>query len=252
MLRNKLQEIELGDKLHFFDETTSTNDVAKDMITNDYAHGTIIVAKSQVKGRGTYGRSFFSQQATGIYVSFIIDENKWHFNRPVLATIFTAVATSEAIHKVTKKLPILKWVNDLYLNNLKIGGILTETILNSQKLVIGIGVNVSTKKEDFPQELQTVAGSLGLVDDNDEIKTSIITEIARNMLFPSKLSDFTECLNLYRLRSIILDHDIVKVRLGSDLFSAYVVDINDYGQLVVRKESGETAILSCGEASIVI
>jgi len=249
LLRNKLQEIELGDILHYFDETTSTNDVAKHMVANNHAHGTMIVAKSQVKGRGTYGRSFFSKQATGIYISFIIDENKWHFNRPDLATIFTTVAVSEAIHKVTKKLPRLKWVNDLYLNNLKIGGILTETVIKSQKLVIGIGVNVSTKKVDFPQDLQNVAGSLGLVDD-DEIKTAIITEIAQNMLHASKLSDFNECLRLYRLRSIILDHDIVKVKIGQDLFDAFVLDINDYGQLVVRKESGEIVILNCGEASI--
>lgn len=239
----------MEDKLYFFDETTSTNDIAKDMIANEFAHGTMIVAKSQVKGRGTYGRSFFSKQATGIYMSFIIEESKWHFNRPDLATIFTTVAVSEAILKVTKKLPRLKWVNDLYLNNLKIGGILTETVLDSHKLVIGIGVNVSTKKEDFPQDLQAVAGSLEIVDDNDEIKTSIITEIARNMLLANKLSDFNECLSLYRLRSIILNHDIVEVKIGNDAFDAYVVEINDNGQLVVRKESGEIEILNCGEAS---
>ena len=249
MLRNKLQDLNLSNRFYFHDEATSTNDLAKEMIADDFAHGTIIIAKSQVKGRGTYGRSFFSKQGTGIYMSIIIDVNEWHFKRSDLATIFTAVAASEAIIKVTKKSPRNKWVNDLFLDGLKIGGILTETILNSNMLVIGVGLNVSTKKEDFPENLQNVAGSLGIDDDTDEIKVLLITEIIRKMFFFSNISDFKECLSLYRLRSLILDQ-IVEVKIGNDLFAGYVLDINDYGQLVVRKESGEIVKLNCGEASI--
>jgi len=249
MLRSKLQDLELSDKFHFFNETTSTNDIAKKMIADNFAHETIIVTKSQTKGRGTFGRSFFSKQGTGIYMSFIIDTHKWHFKRPDLATIFTAVAVSEAIIKVTKKSPRIKWVNDLFLNHLKIGGILTETMHDSHMLVIGIGLNVSTEKEDFPETLQGVAGSLEIDDETDEIKALLITEIARKMLFSSRLSDFKESLSLYRLRSFILGR-IVEVKIGNDFFNGYVLHINDQGQLEVRKESGEIVVLNCGEASI--
>jgi len=249
MLRNRLQDFNLNGRFHFFDETTSTNDIAKDMIVNDLAHGTIIVANSQVKGRGTIGRSFFSKQGTGIYMSLIIDSREWHFTRLDLATIFTVVAVSEAIIQTTKKPLGIKWVNDLFLDGLKIGGILTETTFDSHMLVIGIGLNVSTKKEDFPKTLQGVAGSLGIDDNSDEVKVMIIMEIIRKMLFSSRLSDFKECLRLYRLRSLILDQ-IVEVKIGNDFFEGYALDINDYGQLVVRKESGEIVILNCGEASI--
>lgn len=249
MLRNKLQDFQLSDKLHLFDETNSTNDIAKDMIADGFVHGTMIVANSQVKGRGTVGRSFFSKQGTGIYMSFIIDTREWHFTRLDLATIFTVVAVSEAIIQATQKTPSIKWVNDLFLDGLKIGGILTEMIFDSHMLVIGIGLNVSTKKEDFPKILQGVAGSLGVDDETDEVKVLIIMEIVRKMLFSSRLSNFEECLRLYRLRSLILDQ-IVEVKIGNAFFEGYVLDINDYGQLVVRKESGEIVILNCGEASI--
>ena len=249
MLKNELQDLNLSDRFYYFDEVTSTNDIAKEMVAHNCAHGTTIVAKSQVKGRGTFGRSFFSKQSTGIYMSLIIDVHKWHFKCFDLATIFTGVAVSEAIIKVTNKSPRTKWVNDLFFNGFKIGGILTETVLDSPMLVIGIGLNVSTKKEDFPEILQDVAGSLGIDDDTDEIKTLIITEIVRKMLFTSKLSDFKECLSLYRLRSLILDQ-IVEVKIGNDFFNGYVLNINDSGQLEVRKESGEIVVLNCGEASI--
>ena len=85
--------------------------------------------------------------------------------------------------------------------------------------------------------------------DINEIKALIITEIVRKMLFVSRLSDFKECLNLYRQRSLVLDQRVVEVKMGNDSFDGCVLEINDYGQLVVKKESGEIAILSYGEAS---
>jgi len=249
LLRNKLQDLKLCNKLHFFDEVNSTNDIAKEMIIDDFTHGTIIVANSQVKGRGTFGRSFFSKKDAGIYMSFIIDTREWHFNRPNLATIFAAVAASEAIINVTKKTPRIKWMNDIILDEFKIGGILTETIFDSRMLVIGIGLNVSTKKEDFPETLQGIAGSLEIDDKANENKVSIIVEIIHKMLFSSKISDFQECLNVYRQRSCILNQ-IIEVKIGNDIFEGYALDINNYGELVVRKQSGEIVKLNCGEARI--
>lgn len=242
----KILTEKLGQKLHYFKTVDSTNTVAKKMEV--WSHGTVVIAETQTAGRGTYGRTFYSKGSRGIYMTLIINIDDWHFKQPQLATLYTAVAVSEAIANITKISPDIKWVNDLFLTGKKIGGILTEKVLQSNRLIIGIGVNVSGKKEDFPEELQKIAGSLALDDPIDDQAAAIVNAIYEKMLKPGELSNEGTVLELYKKRLFILGQT-VEMKCGEDVFEGKVIDVDDEGRLVVLRD-GLKLVLGVGEVRI--
>lgn len=236
----------LGKKLNYYKEVDSTNTVAKKK--EKWEHGEVIIAKTQTAGRGTYGRTFFSKADCGIYLTVIIDINKWHFKEEKLATIYTAVAVVKAVYEVTKIPLDVKWVNDLFLNSKKIGGILTEKSLYSNKLVIGIGINIAGKKQDFPTELQDIATSLGLEDTFSEQAAKIAIAIYENLLKEGELSNSDQVLKLYKEKLFILG-ETVDVLRGNDVFEVQVVDVDASGRLIVYQD-GKELVLDVGEVRV--
>ena len=107
----------------------STNTEAKLLAVQNADHGTIIVSEEQTKGRGRFGRDFFSPSESGIYMSIIL-KPKLNIENSVLVTTATAVAVCEAIDKFTDQEPQIKWVNDIFIGDKKVCGILTEAVTN--------------------------------------------------------------------------------------------------------------------------
>jgi len=246
---NNYQEMltrSLGNKLHYFQEVGSTNDVAKRM--KAWEHGMVIVASNQTSGRGTYGRTFYSQAGHGIYMTLLIDTEIWHFKNETLATIFAAVATSEAVGKVTHIFPDIKWVNDLFINGKKIGGILTEKDYGTNKLIIGIGINLSGKQEEFPAEIRNTAASLELIHPTDNQAAAIVSAIYEQMLTPEKFLNPDIILNLYKEKLFIIN-EVVDIAYGNDHFEAKVIDVDDQGRLVVIRNEKQLR-LNAGEVRI--
>jgi len=236
----------LGQQLHYYDTVDSTNNVAKKM--EEWTHGVLVVARTQTAGRGTYGRSFHSKAGQGIYMSLIIDLQQWAFKHEHLATHYTAVVTSEAIKEVTGIDIELKWVNDLFVNGKKIGGILTEKIFQSNKLIIGIGINLSGKVEDFPNALRNIATSLQLKPPVDEVAASLVIQIYKKVLASDHLSNVETLLKLYKEKLFICGQ-MVDIARGDEIFTARVVNVAANGGLVV--ECGEEYLtLQTGEVRL--
>lgn len=87
------------------------------------------------------------------------------FENATTVTAFAAVAVCEAIECISEKTPQIKWVNDIFIGSKKVCGILTEAVTDFESgnlgwIVLGIGVNVSTHRADFPKELQNIAISI--------------------------------------------------------------------------------------------
>lgn len=127
--------------IHLFDQLESTNKTLWQLINRGAATGTVAIANQQTSGRGQWGRQWNSPQG-GLYLSVALAPNL-----PVsksfqltLATVWGIATALRAYH-----LPVLiKWPNDLILNQRKLGGILTETKIQSEtvtKAVVGVGIN---------------------------------------------------------------------------------------------------------------
>ena len=126
------------------DSVDSTNLYAKDLARQGEAEGAVVIAGSQNAGRGRRGRSFYSPQGDGLYMSVLL--------RPTLPACASLTLTTKAAVAVYEALRArgfpceVKWVNDLLLRGKKVCGILTEGQTNPRGqlawAVVGIGVNL--------------------------------------------------------------------------------------------------------------
>lgn len=242
----KLSNIAWVSKIHAFSSLESTNKTAKVMVENGHGHGIIILANVQTAGRGRYGRRFHSQSGSGIYITFILETKHLSFKNPTLVTLFAAVAVCEAIKRTTKKDPKIKWLNDIFLDGAKIGGILTEMVAGGEKIILGIGVNFNIRQSDFPEELRQIAGSIYRDEKHSTTRGSLIAEII-NQIFGDKMEK--TILAQYRERLFILGQRVT-VFEGQKSYGATAIDIDANGHLIIQKEEGDIVSLSSGEVSI--
>ena len=228
----------------------STNSEAKLLAVQNAVHGTTVISEEQTKGRGRFGRDFFSPSDSGIYMSIIL-KPKLNIENSVLVTTAAAVAVCHAIEKFTNDLPMIKWVNDIFLDNKKVCGILTEAVSNFEigmveSVILGIGLNVKTDENQFPEELRKIAGSLfpeGIT--RNQIAAEIINEI---MNLSENLED-QSLIEEYKEYSLVLGK-IISYNKNGNLYSAKAIDINNQGNLVVENEQGEVSIIQSGEVTI--
>lgn len=229
------------------EEVDSTNNYAKKL---DVKQNTVIIANSQTKGRGRLGRDFISNNGKGIYMSIVLTD----FNNLIDITKITclmAVVVSTILDELTGLKTKIKWVNDIYINDKKVCGILVESIIKNneiKKIIIGIGINVY--KQEFPIELKTKVTSL---EDNTTCfldRNKIITTILNKL--DETLKDFSTNLFMeeYKMRSNLIGR-VVQIQERGISYKGQVIDINDQGNLVV-KISKDIKVLYSGEVERII
>ena len=127
-----------------FENVTSTNDVAINLIKNEKKESGCVYAETQTNGRGTQGRKWISEIGN-LFVSifFPLKNNYPSINE---FSIINPVLISSVLKNICSKEVSLKWPNDIIINSKKICGILQEVVTFGEKkfLIIGIGVNVIT------------------------------------------------------------------------------------------------------------
>lgn len=248
-IKQNLLECYKNFDIRIFDTLSSTNDFAKELInSNNFADGTTIIANSQTCGKGRFARTFFSPANTGIYFSTILK-----ISLPIhdvsLITIISAIAVCKSIKKLTNLNTQIKWINDIYLNNKKICGILVENIcdfnnMKSKAIVAGIGINIST--ENFPKNIQDKAGSIMC---NELSRNKLIAEILNNLFNLSKDIYNKKLIEEYKVLSLVLNKKISYIK-GDKTYTATAIDINDDGNLVIKDNNNNITILENEEVSI--
>lgn len=247
-LQNNLniQEIQKNLKykhnIEIFDSIDSTNKYLKSKI-NEKNYGTIVISNEQTNGYGKNDRQFISNKDIGIYMSILINPNCL-IEESLKITILTSVAVLSAIKSVYNLDVKLKWVNDIILNDLKVGGILCESQINLNNniidnMIVGIGINV--KEFDFPPSLKNIATS---IENNTNIKISrneLISEIIN--FFDLYFIDNKNYLNLYKENSYVLGKDITVIQNDRQFF-AKAIDIDDNGSLIVQEQEKIIKLIS--------
>lgn len=235
-----------------FDSIDSTNTEARRHIcVGKVSSPTLIVADTQTAGRGRLGRSFYSPDKTGLYMSLVLESDS--IRQPaVRATTAAAVAVHRHILEVYGILTQIKWVNDLYLDGKKVCGILCESAEDgdgNRYIIIGIGVNLSTHQ--FPDGLRAPAGCI--LPDTDTLdgdgKRRMAIDISNRIIDTMQGEDNSSDLDIYRKHSY-LDGKRVVCDVGDRSFYGTAVGIGDDFSLTVMTDSGEEVSLCSGEASI--
>lgn len=236
-----------------FDEIDSTNLEAKRRAMSGESKSCIIVANSQTLGRGRFGRSFYSPAGCGIYMSILLRPDREQLSEAVMLTTAAAVAVCRAINELGGISAQIKWVNDIYLNDKKVCGILTEAVAGIESgeienVVIGLGINVKKGSVPLPEEIASIAGTV--FEESAPVSRNRLAAAVANELFAilPELSK-REFLKEYRERSLLLGKEIVYSR-GNEKYAATAMDIDDDGALVVMYQDGTKEALRSGEVSV--
>lgn len=210
----------------------------------------VISAEEQSGGRGRLGRSFFSPSG-GLYFSASFPLSGEEKNIPFL-TLLAGLSVSLAIEQLTGVKTLIKWPNDIYYNDKKLGGILCELITGKTlTAVAGIGINLSLKKEDIPEELSSVLTSFCAEGLNIPDKTELIyriTHILDSLIYEQKqlFSVSSDVIGDIRSRSYSIGKK-VKYETKDGVLSGTVTDINKDGAAVISLPDGTKREIFCGE-----
>ena len=237
--------------LDCFEMIDSTNSFLKREAMDDAPHGSAAVANCQSAGRGRLGRTFQSPADRGIYLSVLLRPNL-PGETLLSATGMAAVAVSRAIKRTTGVQVGIKWTNDLILNGKKLAGILAETVVIGDEiaLVIGVGVNVHHRREDFEGEVADIATSLameGITVSRAALAAAMIEELyALGDALGGEIGAYIE---EYRRSCVTLERE-VRLVWSEEQSKATALDIDEKFGLVVRFDDGSVTTVRTGEVSV--
>lgn len=232
------------------------------MAADGAPEGTVVLALKQTAGRGRLGRSFLSPEGEGIYLSCLFRPS-CSPEKAAELTSWVSVAACRALANACGVSPQIKWVNDLLLNRMKIGGILCEMSVDGSGkagfVVAGVGINVLQKS--FSPDLEKKASSLlietGKIFPFDHIVSELIRELDNLAAgFPGRKEEY---LAEYRGLCSTVGSAVVYERQRTDddppgeetvKCTAFAEGIDDDFALIVRDENGRLARIRTGEVSV--
>lgn len=244
----------MGREIYYFDTLDSTNLKAKELAANGQKEGTVIIAEEQTSGRGRLGRSWTSPNKKGIWMSIILTPEI----EPTDAAKVTQVAAA-AVWKGINEIGIktqIKWPNDIVLNGKKVCGILTEMsgeLNRLNYLVVGIGINANISKEDFPEEIKSLATSLK-IENNKEIKRKeLIGRILNNFeeLYKELIhhNRIDKSIKICTENSVIIGKNVRLILKGTEE-EVKAIGISKEGELIVQDKAGNISNIISGEISV--
>ena len=262
MLPDKLMPMEIkdglntsfvGKKIFYYKKTESTNLIAKGLAMDGAEEGTLVIAEEQTKGRGRLDRDWLSPANENILMSLIF-RPKVRASKVFSLTMLTSLAIVKAIESTTTLAPKIKWPNDIYIGNMKVGGILTEFNAEQDRVnfvIIGIGLNVNVDTSIFPQ----------IKDTSMSLKGALGKEVSRIRLLRSILQEIEEGYNYLKDDKVFLvrnewdTYSLIKgkpVRItSSDVIEDGVAEsVDEDGCLILRDCSGRRRRIVCGDVSL--
>lgn len=237
-----------------YDSVGSTNSILREKADEDAPEWTVIIANEQTKGRGRMGRFFYSPKDTGIYMSVLL-RPKISAYKSINITTCAAVAVARAIENDTEIKADIKWVNDIYVGDKKVCGILTEATTDIEDgtlkyVILGIGINVFPPEEEFPEEIKSIATSVfdKKITDRD-YKAGIVAGIINNLSELYRDIESASFYDEYKERSFILGKKIYIIRKDGNE-EALAVGLDKEFGLIVEKKDGTRQHLNSGEVSV--
>ena len=244
----------IGRRLVCFRETESTNMVAFRMAEEGAEEGTVVIAEAQHLGKGRMGRRWESPAGVNLYCSMILRPPILPMQAAQL-TFLSAVAVARTIAETTPLHPEIKWPNDVLVKGGKVAGLLNEMSAETEKVnfvVLGIGININMRRDQFPDDLRHPATSLALEAGGDVNRL----EFTRALL--ATLDDIYDAY-LNRGYGVIRDEWLsrctmngreVKVTFQNSSQFGMVVGIDEDGALLLRLHDGRIERVLAGDVTI--
>ena len=142
-------------KVVLVEETNSTQDYALKLVKEDPENAYFVIAEKQTAGRGRKNNIWYSPEG-GFWGTLAVPLKELLSEKQLTITHYaTALMVQKAISEEYNVYTTIKWPNDIYLTNKKMGGVMVEYITgNTSYLNVGIGININLEYNDYPKELK--------------------------------------------------------------------------------------------------
>jgi BirA family transcriptional regulator, biotin operon repressor / biotin---[acetyl-CoA-carboxylase] ligase len=255
-----VSELSVGSPRLHLRRVDSTNARARELATAGAPHGTIVTATHQQSGHGRQGRTWVAPAGRALVCSLVVREP------PRLLPLVAGVAVAETIEAMRSPDPpskiwqyaengggpavALKWPNDVHLRGRKVAGILVEGRPQERWAVLGIGINVAVRTEDFPPELRRTAATLALEPVAIPATLTRLIQALDRWLARSERS----VLDAFRIRDTLIARQVRWAQSGAadaEPREGRGSGIDDDGRLLVSTSDGGTVVLDSGEVHLV-
>jgi BirA family biotin operon repressor/biotin-[acetyl-CoA-carboxylase] ligase len=225
--------LEIGRDIEYHAALGTTQDRARHLAASG-SGPVVVVADHQTAGQGTRGRSWDAPAGTSLLAS-------WLFRpapaEPGLFALLAGVAVARAFARLGMADASLKWPNDVEAGNRKVAGALAHATTDGEggSLVLGIGVNVHQRLDDFSPELRATATSLALLGHTVD-RLSLFVDLTGELDRVAMSAERREALEEWRKRSTLIGREVEVTRAGRPVVRGVARDVAEDGALLVGSE----------------
>jgi BirA family biotin operon repressor/biotin-[acetyl-CoA-carboxylase] ligase len=250
-IKTSLETSILGRDVVVFRVVTSTNDVAATLARAGAHEGVVVLGEQQSKGKGRLGRSWHSPEGSGLWFSVVLRPRADGLNAATIS-LAGALGVANALRDDYGIRAEIKWPNDVVVGAKKICGILTEGEFVGHKVnfvVMGVGLNVLSRGQDFPRELRESATSLGIESGRNVSRVEVLSKVLASIenKYLELRGEGFEGIRQQVLGLSMLMGKMIRVLTAHGAVEGMAVDIDGGGALVIRKENGSMETVIAGD-----
>jgi BirA family transcriptional regulator, biotin operon repressor / biotin---[acetyl-CoA-carboxylase] ligase len=253
-IQNKLVGKLIGHKVYYYPEIASTNDEAYRLGMEGSPEGTAVIADYQTKGKGRMQRVWHSPAGTNIYTSIILRPQIKTAAAPQISLV-AGVAVAELLEEFCPGRVELKWPNDVLVNGKKICGILAQMKTAADQVdfvVVGIGINVNIRQDQFPADIVDIATALCAETERKFSRENLIISLYENFAkwYKKLLQDGFASIKERWLHYAAMIGRNVQVSYFNETLTGKALGIDDSGALILLDSYGKTINVTAGDATI--
>lgn len=229
--------------LHYFPQTSSTMDIARELARNGCPHFTVVASERQVKGRGRLQRAWHSSEG-GLYFTVVLRPRI----PPALSfkvNFCASLVLTDLLRRLYSVPATVKWPNDILVGNRKICGMLSEMEAESDAVAfVNIGIGLNVNNDPSAEEPRAVS-----------LKTLLGRQVYRKDILKQFLDEFEHRINTRLHEDVIQEwktltstlNQPVRIVTIRDVSEGLAVDIDETGALVLQLADGSLKKIIYGD-----
>ncbi|MBC8156211.1 MAG: biotin--[acetyl-CoA-carboxylase] ligase [Bacteroidetes bacterium] len=236
----------IGQKVQYLPSCHSTNDEAADLIANALVEeGIVVVTDHQTAGRGQRGNQWDAEPGQNLTFSLVVRPVFLAAAEQFWLNMAVSLGIIDALEPLAGAELHIKWPNDIYIDNQKLGGLLIENTVQGYTLawsVIGIGLNVNQTTFAHPAATSLQARfPLPTGYDLRELLTTILESIERRYLqlrTGGRASGNRDTIRASYLQRLFRYQEEHFFRAEGTLFKGIIIGVDDTGRLAIQAKAG--------------
>lgn len=240
-------------EVRFYPETGSTNQDALDWAAQGAPHLALIVADHQTAGRGRLGRSWFTPPGAALAFSLIL---RPALPQPELLPLYSplgALSVAVALEQLYGLQPLIKWPNDVLLNQRKVCGVLAESLWQGevlQAVVLGIGINVAPASVPPADQVLFPATCVEDVVGTAVNRWQLLAEVLKTVIYWHNLLTTPSFIAAWQQRLAFKGEKVRLENTGGETFEGVLLGINPLGHLRLEMNDGSEQTFTVGDLKL--